>query len=146
MSIDVSGFQTELNLVASNTFPSGFSITQFGEGVDPFDIPSLKIGDGKMGLNGTLITNSVASAIPLTLNVIAQSEEDDNLQILLNANRVAFGKRGARDIITLTVIYSNGGFVTFNEGIITDGMPAASIGSDNRFKPQAYSFIFESYN
>lgn len=73
---DISGVGLRVTIVASNTFPSGITITQFADDADPFDVPSMQLADKAMGLNGDLITWSKASPLTPTINVIPGSEDD----------------------------------------------------------------------
>jgi hypothetical protein len=141
---NISGFGLVANLVASNTFPLGIVITQFADDADPLDAPSMQIGDSAMGLNGDLITWSKANPVKANLNVIPGSLDDINLSILFEANRVARGKIGAHDVITLNLVYPNGNFVTLTNGLITDGMPINSVASAGREKSKNYNFTFEN--
>lgn len=141
---DISGFGLRLNLRASVTFPAGVTITQFADDGDPLDIPSQQVADKAMGLNGDLIVWSKANPILVTINVIANSDDDRNLSVLLNANRVGKGKRSARDVITFTGIYPDNRQVTLTQGKITDGMVSNSVASAGRLKTKAYAFAFEN--
>lgn len=140
---NISGFGLSIRVLASNTFPAGFTLTQFADDADPFDIPSIQIADKAMGLNGDLVVWAKATPIAITLNVIAGTDDDKNLAILLEANRVARGKNGARDQITLTAIYPDGTQMTLSPGLITDGMPGKSVASAGRYKSKSYAFTFE---
>lgn len=144
MSNDVSGFGLKVRITASRTFPAGFTVSQFADDADPFDVPSMQVADKAMGLNGDLVSWSKANPIVPTLNVIPGSEDDRNLAVLLEANRVGRGKSGARDTITMTGMYPDGRSVTLSGGIITDGSPANSVASAGRLKSKAYAFAFES--
>ena len=143
MANDVSGFGLRLRITASRTFPAGFTVTQFADDADPFDLPSIQVADKAMGLNGDLVTWSKANPINTTVNVIPGSEDDRNLAVLLEANRVGRGKSGARDTITMTGTYPDGRSVTLSQGVITDGMPGNSVASAGRLKSKAYAFAFE---
>lgn len=140
---DVSGFGLRINLVASATFPAGITLSQFADDADPFDLPSVNIGDSAMGVNGDLIVWSKANPLKVTVNVIPGSDDDQNLSILFDANRVGRGKSSAQDNVTLTGVYPDGRSVTLNNGIITDGMPGASVASAGRLKSKTYMFHFE---
>lgn len=140
---DVSGFGLKLRLIASVTFPAGITVTQFADDADPFDLPSQQVADKAMGLNGDLVTWSTANPILATLNVIPDSDDDRNLAILLNANRVGRGKSSARDVITLVGVYPSGRTATLSVGKITDGSPGNSVSSAGRMKSKAYQFAFE---
>jgi hypothetical protein len=141
---DVTGFGATVNLVASSTFPNGITLSQFADDVDPFDLPSMKIGDNAMGVNGDLVTWSRAVPIKLNLAVIQGSDDDKNLAILLQNNTPARGKILAYDVVTITVAYPDGSLVTLANGDITDGMPGASLSSAGRLKTKVYMFGFES--
>lgn len=140
---DVSGFGLRIRLTASVTFPAGITITQFADDADPFDIPSIQVADTAMGLNGDLVSWSTANPIVPTINVIPGTDDDRNLGILLEANRVGRGKNGSRDVITLTGIYPDGRTVTLSNGKITNGSPGNSVASAGRMKSKAYQFAFE---
>jgi hypothetical protein len=142
--MDISGFGLKARLVASVTFPNGVDLTQFADDADPLDAPSLQIRDKAMGLNGDLLTWSKANPLIATLNLVPGGEDDDNLAVLFEANRVGKGKQAARDEITLTLIYPDTTSVTLNNGAITDGMPTNSVASAGRLKTKAYAFAFEN--
>lgn len=141
---DISAFGIRANLAASNTYPQGIDITQFADDTDPIDTPDMQIGDKKMSLNGILVVWSTAVAAEVTLAVIPGSDDDTNLAILFEANRVGANKQSARDIITLTVIYPDGSTKQFVNGKITNGMPAKSVASAGRLKTKTYKFAFEN--
>src|ERR1700735_4603861 len=104
MTLDVSGFGLVIAIKASTTFPTGFNVTEFADDADPFDIPSITVADKAMGLNGDLIVWSKATPIEITVAVINGGEDDQNLAVLLEANRVGQNKISARDLITITGI------------------------------------------
>lgn len=143
MANDVSGFGLRIRLTASATFPAGFTISQFADDADPFDLPSIQVADKAMGLNGDLVTWSKANPIVPTISVIPGSDDDRNLAILLEANRVGRGKFGSRDTITMTATYPDGRTLTLSGGRITDGSPGNSVASAGRQKSKAYVFAFE---
>lgn len=140
---DITGFGTVITIVATNTFPFGFPVSQFADDADPLDMASVQIADTAMGLNGDLITWAKANPLPVVLNVIAGSEDDLNLQILADANRVAQGKSSAYDDITLTAVYADGSIVTYTGGVVVEAMFGKSISSSGRLKSRSYAFRFE---
>jgi len=141
---NISGFGTVLNLVASSSFPSGFTITQFTDDTDPIDIAPMDLGDTAMGVNGDLIVWNKATAIKVTLSVIPDSDDDINLGILAENNRVGKGKISARDEITLTKISPDGRHTTFSNGILTNAPIGTSIAGSGRAKTKVYTFAFEN--
>ena len=101
---DISGFDSRITIRASNTFPSGFTVTQFADDADPFDLPSQQVADKAMGLNGHLVTWSKANPIMATLNVIPDTEDDRNLAALVEANRASFTIKSKKDEGTLVEV------------------------------------------
>lgn len=141
---DISGFGLQVRIVASETYPSGFTVTQFADDSDPFDSPSQQIKDKAMGVNGDLVVWSKANPINTTLNIIPNTEDDKNLAILYEANRVARGKKNVHDVITMTAIYPDGSQKTLSNGALTDGVPGNSVASAGRLKSKPYAFTFEN--
>lgn len=141
---NISGFGLRIIVVALNTFPVGFPVTEFADDSDPFDVPNLQIGDSAMGLNGDLIAWAKANPIKINLNVIPSSIDDINLGILFEANRPGKGKVPANDKIIITGIYPSGDIITLTNGIITDGSPLSAVASAGRLKSKTYSFAFEN--
>lgn len=140
---DISGFGLRINLVASTTFPQGIVITQFADDTDPADMASIQVREAAMGINGDMVSWSRANPLPLVIAVIPGSDDDRNLSVLLEANRVGKGKQGSRDIITATVIYPDGTANIYTEGVITDGVAGKGVASGGRIKTTTYSFRFE---
>ena len=141
---NISAYGSEVVLIASITFPVGITISAFSDDADGVDVPSIQVSDKAMGVNGDLVTWSRAQPLNLTINVIPDSDDDINLGILLENNRVGRGKLIVQDVITLNVSYPTGKTVTFSTGVITDGMPATSFTSAGRFKTKPYSFTFQN--
>lgn len=145
MSQDISGTGVVVIIKASTTFNNiPLTISQFADDSDPLDIPALQIADTAMGLNGDLLLWSKANPISMTLNVVPAGDDDTNLQILGDANRVGQGKVSAKDVITATVVYPDGRVVVLNKGILKQYMPGNSISSSMRLKTKPYVFEFES--
>jgi hypothetical protein len=143
---DISVFGLRVQLVASETFPTGVTLTQFADDADPFDTPSIQIRDKAMGVNGDLITWGKAVPPTLTLSIVPGSSDDLNLSTLFEANRVGKGKQGARDVISVTAVYPDGSTVSLTQGVITDGPPANSAASAGRLKSKTFAFAFENLN
>jgi len=144
MTSDISGFGLRVNVIASVTFPAGFPVTQFADDSDPFDLPSIQIADKAMGMNGDQVVWSKPNPLPVNISVVPGSDDDKNLSILAEANRVGKGKNSARDLITMTAIYPDGSTITFSQGKITDAMIGHSVASAGRMKSKTYMFSFEN--
>lgn len=141
---DVAGFGLSVRVIASKTFPAGFTVTAFADDADPFDLPELQINDAANGLNGDMVTWSTSAPIPFAMSVIPNSEDDKNLAVLYEANRAARGKRPAKDIITVVGMYPDGSTITLFPGIIFSATPGRSVASAGRLKSKTYNFRFEN--
>lgn len=143
---DISGFGLRITITASETFPNGIEITQFADDADPLDQPAQQLRDKAMGLNGQLVTWGKAIPIPATINVIPGTEDDQNLQVLAEANRTGRDKRAVQDIVTMVITYGNGDVVTLTEGAIMSAIIGNSVASAGRLKSKPYEFAFENRN
>lgn len=140
---EVSATGLALNIIASKTFPNGFPVTEFADDADPFDLPAVVAATAAMNVNGDLVVFSSPQPILPTINVIPGSEADNNLQILLEANRAAKGKKVARDVIKIVATYPDGSTVTYSNGKMLSGSPGNSVASAGRQKSKPYAFAFQ---
>lgn len=145
MPYDISGTGFTLTIKFSNTFPQGIQITAFADDADPWDAPSLDIATPSMNVNGDLVTFSTPQALLRTVNLIPGSEDDTNLSIAYEANRVGRGKRSARDIVTIVANWPDGSTETLSNGKMTTGMSGKSLASAGRIKSRSYGFAFQDY-
>lgn len=143
MPQNISGFGTVVTLQTSFTFPTGLVVTQFADDSDPIDLAAIDIADKSMGLNGELITWAKAVAKPLVLAVIPGSQDDQNLQLLAEANTPAVGKPAVGDLIQATVLYPDGSSVVLTNGRLTNASFGKSIAGSQRMKTKIYTFAFE---
>jgi hypothetical protein len=142
MDISINGL--EIVVKGSVTFPNGFSVTQFADDSDPFDLPDITIADTGMGASGDLVSWSTPVPIDLNISVIPNSDDDANLAILFEANRAGKNKRSAKDVITVTGIYPGGKKITMTNGVLILGAPANSGTSSGRMRSKTYGFRFEN--
>lgn len=142
--IDVSGTGLSITVIASKTYPSGILCTAFADDTDPMDFPELTIAEYGMGLNGDLITWASPQPLQFSISVVPGTPEDEALEFLFEANRVAKGKRAARDVITIIANYPNGTRKTLKPGKIISGLPGKGIASGGRIKTSTYGFVFEN--
>jgi hypothetical protein len=140
---EISVFGLVANITASKTFPNGFIVSAFADDGDPLDSTDLEVADTAMGPNGDGLTWSRPMMVDCAVNVIPQSQDDLNLQALVDANRVAKGKSSARDIIGIVWKYPNGMVVTLSSGKLVSGPVVPSGTSAGRMKSKRYLFRFE---
>lgn len=143
--MNISGI-TNINIKASKTFPTSFTVSQFADDTDPLDSAAIEVQSSAMGANGDLIIWNSPKAIPVTIAVIPNSDDDINLQALLNANRKTKNRRVANDVITMTVTYADDSTKTLTGGAILSGIALRGSSSDNRLKTMPYTFVFEDVN
>ena len=144
MSGEIGGFGLVVTLLADKTFPAGLVIESFADDADPFDFPDIQVVDIAMGLNGDMVSWQKAQVLPVSLSVIPESDDDNNLNVLLLANRVGKNLQSARDKITLVGRYPSGAIVTLTPGRITNGPVSNSVASAGRMKSKTYKFAFEN--
>lgn len=140
---NLSGFGLQVRVIASKTYPSGFTVTEFADDADPFKFTELQINDTAMGMNGDLISWTKMSPIEFSLSVLAKSDADKNLAVVFEANRAARGKKSAKDIITIVGVYPDGSTITLTPGVVSKGMPGNGLAQTGRFSSKTYTFLFE---
>lgn len=142
--INVSGFGLVAQVTATTTFPTGFPVTAFSDDSDPMESPDLQIADTGMGLNGDLVVWQKAEGVEVVVNVIPTSDDDVNLDALLEANRVSKGKTSTQETIGIVFNYPSGMTVTCSKGTIISGSLVPVVTQAGRIKTRQYRFRFES--
>jgi hypothetical protein len=141
---NISGFGLVAQIVASSTFPNGFTVTQFADDADPLDSPDLTVADTAFGLNGDMIIWTRPVGIEITINVIPTSVDDMNLSALVDANRIGKGKQSARDTVGIVFNYPNGMIVNMSPGVVITGSIVPQVASAGRIKTRSYHFRFQN--
>jgi hypothetical protein len=141
---NIGGFGLIVSLRASVTYPATLQFTSFADDADPFDFPDIQVADIAMGLNGDLITWSQAKPLVTQIALIPESADDNNMSVLLAANRVGKNLQSAQDVITLVGKYPSGVTVTLTNGRVTNGMISNSVASAGRMKSKVYKFAFQN--
>ena len=143
MSQNISAFGLIVNLVASNTYPSGIQITQFSDDADPFDMPSVVMAESGMGINGDLLVWNKPAKLDISMSVVPGGTDDEALAILATSNRTGKGLENARDVITMTAMYPDGRTTTLSEGFMTGATLINAAQTAGRMKTKTYTFTFE---
>ena len=141
---DVSATGLKVFITASHTFPAGFWVSKFADDKDALTPDNTTVNETAMGPNGDMVFFGTPNPVPVKLGVIPGSEDDENLQILYNANRVAKNKASVKDVIQMVAHYPNGTKKTFVNGVITEGPAAYSATSNARLNGNEYGFAFEN--
>ena len=141
---DISGIGITVTIFASKTYPAGLTISQFADDADPLDLPDIEILSEGMNVNGELVTWLTPKPLAVSINVIPNTEDAKNLDILFDANRPAYKKVAVRDVITFVVNYPDGKKKILNNGRPKTYSPASGIASAGRYKSRHYQFVFEN--
>ena len=141
---DISGLGISVTIFASKTFPAGLTVSQFADDADPLDLPDIEILSEGMNVNGELVTWLTPKPLIVDLNLLPETEDSKNLDILFDANRPAYKKVTVRDVITLVVNYPDGKKKVLNNGRPKAYAVSPSIASAGRYKSRRYQFVFEN--
>ena len=142
---EISVLGARVWITADKTFPGGFAVTKFPADSDAIDIQEIQISNAEMGVNGDLITWRTAVPQSLSISVIPGSDEDKNLQILLDRNRAAKGRMYEQDNITIVVTLDNGETHAFSNCIIMSGELGYSLSSQGKIRTKRYGFMSEQF-
>jgi len=141
----ISGAGIKIQLIASVTFPFGIDITQLADDTDPFSFVDMTIGEGAIGVNGDPVFWSRAALVPFQLSIVPNSDNDKDLQVIFDSNRVGQGKLSVDDEIFITGIYPSGEKISLLNGKMFTGSAAQSVQSTGRMKSKTYTFAFGNY-
>lgn len=143
--IDVSGFGTGIVVVALQSFPTGFSLSEFADDVDPISAREIEpIGFEKL-YDGGLFFFDQTAPIEVSISVIPGSDDDINLKILLQNKKGAKSILPLPDVTSMVITYPDRGRVILTKGSITKGAIIDSITDVGRRKGNTYTFVFESF-
>jgi hypothetical protein len=142
---DVSGFGTTVSILATQTFPIGFTASNFADDKDPLKIEEIEPTGYEFLIDGSLFLFDKSAAIKVQLSVVAGSADDINLKIMLQARKGTSSIINLPDVTTMTIAYGNGGAVAFTNGSIISGPLADSITQAARKAGNTYTFVFGSF-
>jgi hypothetical protein len=143
--LNISGFGLKVTVLAIQTFPMGFTLSEFADDVDPIAIEETQPSDFEMLYDGSLFAFEKAAPILASVSVIPGSDDDMNLRMLLQAKKGARSLFPVEDITSMVISYPGGGRVTLTEGTILKGPLADSVIQSGRKKGNTYSFAFGSF-
>ncbi len=143
--IDVSGFGTGIIVVALQSFPMGFKLSQFADDIDAIDAREVEPTGYEMLFDGDLFAFDKAAPIEVTIGVIPGSDDDINLKILLQSKHGAKSFLPLPDVTSMVITYPDGGRIILSNGTILKGALVDSINPQARRKGNKYTFVFGSY-
>jgi hypothetical protein len=139
---NIGGFGTTVTILATKTFPVGFTLSKFSDDVAPIEFGESQVADHEFLVDGDIISFETATAVSVKVSVIPGTEDDENLNILLNSNKSIFRIGGFPDLMVMTINYPNQAPLVLNKGYIRSGPAGTSISEAGRGKGKQYEFIF----
>lgn len=143
--IDVSAFGTSILVAAVQTFPIGFELTQFSDDKDPIQFEETETTGYEFLFDGTPFFFDKASVIKVAISVVAGSDDDINLKLLLQARKGSQSIIPIPDTTTMTITYPDGGRVVLASGSIISGPFADSVTQEGRRRGNTYHFAFGTF-
>lgn len=143
--IDVSAFGTGITIVSTASFPVGFQVTSFADDEDPLAIEPLEVSGFEKLYDGNIFTFDKTSPVLLSIGVNANTDDDINLKILLQARKSSPQLLPLPDTTTMVISYPDGGRVVLSNGLMISGAIADSISSAGRKKGNVYHFVFGTF-
>ncbi|QRE00529.1 hypothetical protein [Burkholderia phage BCSR129] len=143
MARDVSAFGVKGYMLASTTFPLGFTIESFADDDEPITFGQIQLAEAKRDVNGQFYSKGKGVVVPITIAVVAGSYEDYCLSTVTRANFNSSFLRPAMDEINMTLSFKDGAIFTFTGGRMTEGHVAPSVTREQRLKSNAYTIAFD---
>ena len=143
---NVSGFGLGITLLALQSFPMGFPLSQFADDVAPIEVFPTEAVGYEMLYDNTLFAFDKAAPVRLAVSVIPDTSDDINLKILLQARKATSSLIPLPDITSIVISYSNGGIVMLTNGTILSGPLADTIIPTGRKRGNTYNFVFGTFS
>jgi hypothetical protein len=143
---NISGFGTKVTIVATQSFPVGFTVSKFADDKDPIKIEEIEPTGYEVIIDGSLFTFDKGAPVKVQISVIPGSDDDINLKILLQARKSSPSIIPLKDITAIVISYGNGGTTAFSGGSIISGPLSDSINQGGRMVGNTYTFIFSDFS
>lgn len=143
--MDVSALGFKILVKDTKIFPSGFTISRTADGTDPFGFNTVTLGEATVDANGHIVYAATPNSTEITLNLLPNSEEDNNMSLLFESHRPRPGVARTGGKITITIMYADGKSITANNCYFLTGDPKRSVQAPSRYKNKVYTFACEDY-
>jgi hypothetical protein len=143
--IDISAFGTGITVIATTSFPVGFSISSFADDEDPLNVENTEVSGYEKLYDGSIFTYDKTSPLLLSVGVIAGSDDDINLKILMQMRKSSPQLLPLPDTTSMVICYPDGGKVAMSNGTILSGPLADSLTAQGRRKGNVYHFVFGTF-
>jgi hypothetical protein len=142
--IDISGYGTGITVTALQSFPYGFTVSEFADDKDPLVCEPMETNAWEMLYDGSLFAFTKADPIKVSLSVIPGSDDDINLKIILQGSLSSAGILPLPNTTSMVLNYPNG-LVMLSNGTIYRGPVADTIQASGRKAGNTYDFAFGSF-
>lgn len=131
-------------IMAFKTFPMGFTISKFSDDVAPIEFSPTQVADHEFLVDGSLFKFDTSAMVSVKISVIPGSEDDNNLNILLNSSRSLFKIGGFPELLGISIMYPNQSPIILSSGYMRTGMFGTTVMESGRSKGKTYEFVFEN--
>lgn len=142
--IDIGAHGLSITVIAAQSFPMGFQLSQFSDDANPLDVKDTEPFGYELLYDGGMFAFDKATAIELSVSVIPGSDDDINLKILLQSKKGGASILPIPDVLTMVVSYPTG-TVMLTKGTIISGPLADTVQASARKKGNTYRFVFNSF-
>lgn len=145
---DVSGIGLKIKLFATVAFPWGQDLTSFPADTDPMNLDDLNIANYEFGLNGDLIVWRTAQGFLMRFSLIPGCEEDKQMQLAADIDRVAKNKVSEMNTYVAVVYNEVTGEIvnTYTNGTLVSFTPYGAVTQGGKIRTTQYSIIFANRN
>ncbi len=143
--IDISGFGTGITVISTTSFPYGFQIDAFADDEDPLNVENTEVSGYEKLYDGSIFTFDKTSPLLLSVGVIAGSDDDLNLKVLMQMRKSSPQLLPQIDTTSMVICYPDGGKVAMSNGTILSGPLADSLTAQGRRKGNVYHFVFGTF-
>lgn len=143
--IDISGFGTGITVIATTSFPTGFTLTQFADDEDPLNVENTEVSGYEKLYDGSIFTYDKTSPLLLSVGLIPNTEDDINMKILMQMRKSSVHLLPLPDTTSMVICYPDGGKVAMSQGTVLSGPLADSLTTQGRRKGNVYHFVFGTF-
>jgi len=143
--IDISGFGTGITIIATTSFPVGFTLSSFADDEDALNVENTEVSGYEKLYDGSIFTFDKTSPLLLSVGVIPNSSDDSNLKVLMQMRKSSPQLLPIVDTTSCVICYADGGKVAMSNGTILSGALADSLTAQGRKKGNVYHFVFGTF-
>jgi hypothetical protein len=143
--IDISSFGSSVAIISTQSFPMGFSLTQFADDEDPLTVEEVEVSGYEKLYDGNIFIFDKTSPILMSVAVMPNTDDDINMKILMQMRKSSPQLLPLPDTVSAVITYGDGGRVILSNGGVLTGSLADSLSKDGRKKGNLYHFVFGTF-